>query len=107
MKMLLFAVIFLLSGCAFAEEIQLANLPQKNEPETVKNGYSRKNRVMMNYGKMMLMKDGYIMLVTGDVIMSNGTRVMKSGDYLLKDESKMSMMKEGDSMNMDGMLCRH
>jgi len=105
--LVLFAAIFLFSGYAFAEEIKLVNVPQKDEPDTVKNEYSRTNRVMMNYGKMMMMKDGYIMLVTDDIIMSNGTRVMKCGDYLLKDGSKMIMMKEGDSMDMDGMLCRH
>jgi len=105
--LVLFAAIFLLSSYAFSEEIQLANIPQKHEPDTAQNGYSRTNRVMMNYGKMMMMKDGYIMLMTSDIIMSNGTRVMKDGDYLMKDGTKIIMMNEGDSMDMDGMLCRH
>ena len=60
-----------------------------------------KDCVMMKDSKMMVMKDGKTMMMDQDMTMKNGTMVMKDGTVKTKD-GKTSMMKEGDSMDMNG-----
>jgi hypothetical protein len=58
---------------------------------------------MMKDGKVMMMKDGKTSQVDADVALSDGTKIMKDGSVMKKDGSKM-MMKNGDSMDMSGMM---
>jgi hypothetical protein len=63
-----------------------------------------KDYCMMKDGKMMVMKDGKTMQMDKDMTMKNGTMVMTTGECTMKDGKKM-MMKEGDCMEMSGKMC--
>ncbi len=60
--------------------------------------------VMMQNGKMMMMKEGKMMgPMQSDMTMSDGTKMMTDGTMMMKDGTKMNM-KEGQMMMMDGKL---
>jgi uncharacterized protein DUF6799 len=60
--------------------------------------------VMMEHGKMMMMKDGKAMSpMSSDMTMTNGTKVMMDGTMMMKDGSSMKM-KNGQMMMMDGKI---
>lgn len=60
--------------------------------------------VMMEHGKMMMMKDGKAMgPMKADMMMSNGTKMMMDGMMMMKDGTKMQM-KDGQMMMMDGKM---
>jgi len=60
--------------------------------------------VMMQKGKMVMMKDGKAMgPMQGDMTMSDGTKMMTDGTMMMKNGTKMNM-KEGQMMMMDGKL---
>lgn len=61
------------------------------------------DHVMMEGGKMMEMKDGKTMPMEKGMSMKNGTMIMTTGECTLKDGKKM-MMKEGDCMEMSGKM---
>ena len=63
-----------------------------------------KDCCMMKDGKMMVMKDGKTMPMENDMTMKNGTMVMTTGECTMQDGKKM-MMKEGDCMEMSGKMC--
>jgi hypothetical protein len=50
---------------------------------------------------MMMMKNGMSSPMEKEMTLANGTKVMPSGDVMMKDGKKM-MMKEGMMMGMDG-----
>jgi hypothetical protein len=62
-----------------------------------------KNHLMMEGGKMMEMKDGKTIPMEKDMTMKNGTMVMTTGECTMKGGKKM-MMKEGDCMEMSGKM---
>ncbi len=62
---------------------------------------SHPDGVIMQNGKMMLVKDGKMTGLDHDMTMNNGTKVMSDGTCINKDGSKM-MMKEGQRMDMSG-----
>ena len=64
-----------------------------------------KDGVMMKDDKVMVMKDGKTMAMDKDMMLSDGTKVMTDGTVMKKDGSKM-MMKNGDSMDMSGMMMK-
>jgi hypothetical protein len=83
-KILLIAALTLSTGLAMAQTMS-------------------KDGVMMKENKMMMMKDGKTMPMDSDVTLSDGTKVMKDGTVMKKDGTKM-MMKNGDAMDMSGMM---
>jgi hypothetical protein len=54
-----------------------------------------KNGVLMKDGKMIMVKDGDMMPMNSEMIMSNGTKVTEDGTIIRK-------MNEGEIMMMDG-----
>lgn len=62
-----------------------------------------KDCIMKKDGKVMQMKDGKTMELTETATLSNGTMVMADGSIKMKD-GKMSMLKEGESIDMDGKM---
>lgn len=64
-----------------------------------------KDGVMMMDGTVMMMKDGKAMPMDKDMTMSDGSKVMMDGTVMKKDGSKM-MMKNGESMDMSGMMTK-
>lgn len=63
----------------------------------------RMNRVMMVNGKMMRMRDGDIAGLDEDATLTDDTRVTRDGK-IIKPDGTTRMMKDGDSMGMDGMM---
>ena len=66
---------------------------------------SAKDGVMMKDGKVMMMKEGKTMPMDKDMTMSDGSKVMMDGTVMKKDGSKI-MMKNGDAMDMSGMMMK-
>lgn len=64
---------------------------------------SHPDGVMMQDGKMMMVKNGKMTMLDKDVTMDNGTKVMSNGTCVKKDGSKM-MMKEGEHIDMSGKM---
>jgi hypothetical protein len=61
------------------------------------------NGVMMEDGRMWLIKDNNFSLLEETTTMKNGTVVMKNGSYIKKNGAKM-MFNEGEHMDMNGKL---
>ena len=68
---------------------------------THKSGAMGKDCVMMDDGKMMVMKGGKTMAMDQDMTMSNGTMVMSDGTVKMKN-GKTMMLKNGDCVWMNG-----
>lgn len=63
--------------------------------------HHKKDCVMMENGKMSVMKGGKTMDMDQDMTMSNGTVVMKDGTVKMKS-GKTMMLKDGDCVMMNG-----
>lgn len=70
-----------------------------------KGNMKMKDCVMMEGGKMMVMKNGENMAMDQDMTMKNGTMVMKDGTVKMKD-GKTAMLKDGDCVYMDGRMSK-
>ena len=66
---------------------------------------SHPNGVMMQNGKMMLIKDGKMTTMENEIKMSNGTKVMANGSYMTENGKSM-VMKEGQHMDMMGKMMK-
>jgi len=62
---------------------------------------SHPDGVMMQNGKMMMVKNGQMTSLDHDMTMSNGTKIKSDGTCIKKDGTK-KMMKEGQHMDMSG-----
>ncbi len=59
--------------------------------------------VMMNDGNMIVVRSGMMEMMDVNLTLSNGTVVMKNGTYRLPN-GKVSKMKDGDKMDVNGIL---
>ena len=64
---------------------------------------SHADGVMMQNGKMKMVKNGQTTSIDQDLILSNGTKIMSDGTCVTKEGTKMTM-KEGQHMDMSGNL---
>lgn len=83
-----------------------SNLPVKTTRDTVINYPSIKahpDGVMMTDGTMKLVKNEVVTPMDVEITMNNGTTVSVSGAIVYKDKTK-SMMKEGQHMDMNGVI---
>ena len=64
---------------------------------------SHPDGVMMQDGKMIIVKDGRMVTLKNDMTMDNGMIVMSNGSYMKKGGTKM-MFKEGEHMDMSGKM---
>ena len=62
---------------------------------------SNEKHVMMQDGKVIIMRDAKMITVKAYTPLSNGTRVMSDGTIIKKDGTK-TMLKEGECLNMAG-----
>jgi hypothetical protein len=67
--------------------------------------HKMKDCVMMEDGKMMVMKGGENMAMDQDMTMTNGTMVMTDGTVKMKS-GKTTKLKNGDCVMMNGMVTR-
>ena len=70
-----------------------------------KGSMKMKDCVMMEDGKMMVMKNGETMALDNDMTMKNGTMVMKDGTVKMKDGKTMTL-KNGECVYMDGRMSK-
>lgn len=64
---------------------------------------SHPDGVMMQNGKIMMVKKGQMTTLDHDMTMSNGTKIMTDGSYTPKDGTTLQL-KEGQHMDMSGNL---
>lgn len=67
--------------------------------------HKMKDCVMMENGKMVVMKEGKVSDMSSDMTMSNGTVVSSDGKVMMKDGST-KMLKDGESVYMDGKMSK-
>lgn len=79
------------------------NLDLNNNQNQNMQNNSNSDGVMMENGKMMMVKNGKTTILDHDMTMSNGTKIMSDGTYTKKDGTKLTM-KEGQRMDMSGKL---
>ena len=75
-----------------------------NQNQNVQNhraGKSHPDGVMLQNGKMMMVKNGQTTILDHDMNMSNGTKIMSNGTCIKKDGTKI-MLKEGQHIDMFG-----
>ena len=104
----LFVVIaaFFLTTGLFAQNTQDKKTDNQEHSEKMAKGDMKmKDCVMMENGKMMVMKNGQDMAMDQDMTMKNGTMVMKDGTVKMKD-GKTSMLKDGECVYMDGHMSK-
>jgi hypothetical protein len=100
-KLLILAVAFTLSSGVFAQD----KTDKKMDKNMDHKMGMKKDCVMMEEGKMMIMKGGNSMAMDKDMKMSNGTMVMTNGTVKMKN-GKTMMMKDGDCMYMNGKMSK-
>ncbi len=101
MKKVLFLLLaFSLGTGAFAQDKM-----DKMDHKMDKKMGMKKDCVMMEGGKMMVMKDGSTTAMDADMKMKNGSTVMTDGTVKMKN-GKTMMMKDGDCMYMDGKMSK-
>ncbi len=61
------------------------------------------DHLMMQNGKMMVMKEGKMMPMEKEMTLKNGTKCMTDGTCITKD-GKKTMIKEGEMMDMNGKM---
>lgn len=99
MKKLLTILAFLVCATSLsAQEKQ-----KESKEKMTHHATAMKDCVMMEDGKMMVMKGGESMPMDQDMTLSNGTMVMKDGKVMMKN-GKSKMLKNGDCVYMDGKM---
>ncbi|SFD02590.1 hypothetical protein SAMN05518672_101102 [Chitinophaga sp. CF118] len=95
------AVILMCAGNIFAQDS--TTMKGKKMHHTEQAGKKMKDCVMMDEGKMWVMKGGKTTEMTKEMTMTNGTKVMTDGSVKMKD-GKTTMMKDGDCIMMSGKM---
>lgn len=97
MKKLLVLFALLATGTVlYAQDTSMNKMEKKMH-------HKMKDCVMMMNGKMMVMKDGKTMDMTGDMTMSDGTVVTQSGT-VKKPSGDTLTLKDGQCVYMNGMV---
>lgn len=100
------AAVVLAGGPAMAAEMRPVDAPVGNEVGAPMKDNRAKEGVVMDQGKMMMLKDGNKMIMEENMTMRNGTVITKEGAFMMRDGSKLNM-REGDWMDLDGNLIPH
>jgi hypothetical protein len=98
-QLLIIAVGFLLSLSVKAQD----KMDSKMDAKTAHSNH--KDCMMMEAGKMMMMKDGEMVMMDHDMELSNGAMLMTDGTVKMKN-GKMAKLKEGDCVMMNGKMTR-
>ena len=94
---------FLLARARYKPQLNTTHdmvLEKVQEVNALKN---KMNGFTMVNGKVMKMTDGVITEMTEDTTLSDDTKVTVDGK-IVKPDGTTTMMKDGDSMGMDGMM---
>ena len=80
------------------------NIQDSRDSKMKQNGMqNHPDGYMIQNGKMMMVKNGKMTMIEKDITLSNGTMIMRNGNYINKGGTKM-MMKEGQHMDMSGKM---
>ncbi len=91
------------SVAAFAQSDTVVNKTQPIMIDSAQQDMSKVDGCMMMDGKMIMIKDSVSSPMKKQMIMGNGTKVMMDGMCMKMNGEKMKM-KEGDHMDMHGMM---
>ena len=94
-------IVFLV--CLVSLSMQAQNKMSDSKMASHKMGTKNKDCVMMDNGKMTIMKNGKMMDMNEDMTLRNGTVVMKDGSVKMKNGKSMTL-KDGDCVWMNGMV---
>jgi uncharacterized protein with beta-barrel porin domain len=95
-KVLVTLIVMTLALGVFAQDS--TNAVNKMAP---KQNMQKHEGVMMQDGKLLMMKNGQTTQLTTDLTLDNGTVVMSNGTVKAKD-GRTTVLKEGDYVSMDG-----
>jgi uncharacterized protein with beta-barrel porin domain len=95
-KVLVTLIVMTLALGVFAQDS--TNAMNKMAP---KQNMQKHEGVMMKDGKLLMMKNGQTTQLTTDLTLDNGAVVMTNGTLKAKD-GKTTVLKEGDYVSMDG-----
>ena len=74
---------------------------KENPDQSAQKQHRHPNGYLMKDGRMMMVKDGNLMLIQKDITLSNGTVIMADGNYRQKGKSK-TKLQDGDHIDMNG-----
>lgn len=77
--------------------------PVKTEKSKQQTTSQVQDGIIMQNGKMMMMKQGNTFPMTQDMTLTDGTKVMKNGT-VVRPDGQTTMMSNGDVMTMSGQL---
>jgi hypothetical protein len=108
-KLIVVIVACILSTALFAQantDKKMHEMKHSGKMDKMEKGHMKmKDCVMMEEGKMMMMKNGETMSMDQDMTMKNGTMVMTDGTVKMKN-GKTMMLKDGDCVYMNGSVSR-
>jgi len=102
-KVIVVMVACTLSTGLFAQTSKDKKSERMEQPQGSANMHKMKDCVMMEDGKMMVMKGGKTMEMNKDMTLANGTTVMTDGSVKWKN-GKTAMLKDGECIYMDGKM---
>ena len=97
-KFALLLTLLVLTAGTFAQQTKTK---EKTTNPTSKSKSKMQDCVMMEDGKMMVMKKGKMHELSTDTTLSNGTMVMMDGTVKMKN-GKSVMLKDGNCIYMNG-----
>lgn len=96
----------ILSAGLFAQTNSDKKMDKMEHSSKMGKGHMKmKDCVMMENGKMVVMKGGKTMDMSEDMTMKNGTMVMKDGTVQMKN-GKKTMLTDGDCVYMSGSMSK-
>ncbi len=103
-KLILIQAALFLSFVSFA---QTDSIPLKNEknpiaaPPSIE--MSQTNGILMNCGRLIILKKGEMTSMKSEIILDNGTQVLVNGSTI-KTDGSTTMLNEGDYLDISGLL---
>lgn len=109
-KIILAATVTFMSYGSFAQTDSMNNQRNHNWNKTIDPSVNHQpmseihpDGVMMENGKIMVVENGKMSMMSQDLILKDGTKVMNDGTYIKKDGTKM-MLKNGEHIDMSGTI---
>ncbi|MBI2032873.1 MAG: hypothetical protein HYT10_00165 [Candidatus Levybacteria bacterium] len=92
---------YLMARAKYTAKIGVISVLLSKKDDEVKALKAKMNKVMMQNGRMMIMTDGEVSRLNEDLTLSDGTKMMRNGEYQ-KPNQPMMRMQNGEAMDMDG-----
>jgi formylmethanofuran dehydrogenase subunit A len=103
MYLLITVTILLVSGYVFGSETDSTT---NGNASAAAEGTNMSDHVTFSSGKMSSTKGGVTSPMDSETTMSNGTVVEPDGTYKLKDSESVNTLKDGEILNVDGMVTK-